>query len=197
MFGNVLWERIISGGCSCQMAETPDYRCLYYWLLCSASLPDMCKLLHSSIHPKLAKKYQMQVTWFFFPYWGRFLCCSSTSYLTLNISRFHRFKEVLYKYTLLLVLHSLKHLLALIGSALPPSPHFLQLICHLSKDPSTICRSAIFSYGSHESWTHTSRTSWLHSTAQSNTHSKVWHLLPLTIRHCFETSPMDSGLCGQ
>lgn len=138
MFGNVLWERIIFGDCSCQMAETPDYRCLYYWLLCSASLPDMCKLLHSSIDPKLGKKKkrQMQVTCFLFPLLGRFLCCRSTSDLTLSVSRFHRFKEGLYRYTSLPVLHSPKHLLALIGFAFPPSPHFLQLICHLNKDPS-------------------------------------------------------------
>lgn len=43
----------------------------------------------------------------------------------------------MYRYTSLPVLHSLKHLLALTGSALPPSPHFLQLICQLNKDPST------------------------------------------------------------
>lgn len=128
MFSNVLWERIIFGDCLCQMAETHDYCCLYYWLLCSALLPDMCKLLHSSIHPKLGKNpQQRQVTSFFFPLLGGYLYCPFLSDWILNVSRFQ------VQNTSLPVLHSLK--LVLIAAALPPS-HFLQLIHHLNKDPS-------------------------------------------------------------
>lgn len=193
MFSNVLWERIISGDCLCQMAETPDYHCLYYWLLCSALLPDMCKLLHSSIHPKLGKKpQQRQVTSFFVLLLGWYLCCPFLSDLPLNVSRFQ------VQNTSLPSLHSLK--LVLIASALPPSPHFLQLIHHLNKDPciQLWISSNIFLWKPPTSITNPIKLNLVTQLGpeQHNQGDNVWKFF-LCIRPCFETSCTDWSLCGQ
>lgn len=94
MYGNILRERIIFGDCSCQMAATPDYCCLYYWLLHSASLPDMCKLLHSSIHSKLGRKKTANAGDLFYLTFLRRFLCSPTFILTLLFPVFPDLRKV-------------------------------------------------------------------------------------------------------